>query len=99
MRIPVLIEPVASNGYRASTGQPLVMTAEGATRAEALEHLRQALQDHLKRGAEITSVELAPSEHPLAPYGGMFKDNPLFDAWQQAMAEYRQQAEQEPERS
>ena len=52
MRIPVLIEPVASNGYRASTGQPLVMTAEGTTPAEALEHLRQALHDRAAAGLE-----------------------------------------------
>jgi hypothetical protein len=33
----------------------------------------------------------------LAPYAGMFKDNPLFDAWQQAIADYRRQVDEEPE--
>src|SRR5438874_647334 len=94
MQIPVLIEPVASNGYRVTTGQPLALTAEGATRAEALQHLRDALQNRLGAGAEVVPLELDVAAHPLSPYAGMFKDNPLFDAWQQAMADYRQAEDQ-----
>ena len=95
--IPVLIERVDSNGYRVSTGQPLTLTAEGATREEALEHFRQALQTRLGDGAEIASVAVSATGHPLAAYAGMFKNNPLFDAWQQAIADYRQQADAEEE--
>src|SRR5262245_38815072 len=97
MQIPVLIEPVDSNGYRATIGPPLALTAEGVTREEALQRLRQAVQARLSTGAEVTSLEVAAGEHPLAAYAGMFKDNPLFDAWQQAMAEYRRQVDEEPE--
>jgi predicted RNase H-like HicB family nuclease len=97
MQIPVLIEPVKSNGYRVTTGQPLTLTAEGATREEALEQLRQAVQARLSSGAEIASIEVSAPAHPLAPYAGMFKDNPLFDAWQQAIADYRRQVDEEPE--
>jgi hypothetical protein len=28
-------------------------------------------------------------------FAGMFKDNPLYDAWQQAIVEYRRQREEE----
>jgi predicted RNase H-like HicB family nuclease len=97
MQIPVLIEPVQNNGYRATTGLPLVVSAQGATREEALLHLQQALQTRLSNGTELTAVEVA-TEHPLARFAGMFKDNPLFDEWQQAIAEYRQQVEDDPER-
>jgi hypothetical protein len=97
MQIPVLIEPIDNNGYRVTTGQPLALTAEGATREEALGQLRQAWQNRLRAGAEITPFEVSATEHPLAPYAGMFKDNPLFDAWQQAIADYRRQAEEEAE--
>src|SRR6266404_4621428 len=98
MQIPVLIEPIPSNGYRATTGLPLVVSAEGATREEALLHLQQAVQSRLSDGAEIAAVEIATKEHPLARFAGMFKDNPLFDEWQQAIADYRQQVEDDPER-
>lgn len=91
MQIPILIEPVNSTGYRVTTGQPLALTVEGATREEALQQLRQALQTRLRAGAEIATLEVSVGEHPLAPYAGMFKDNPLFDAWQQAIADYRQE--------
>jgi predicted RNase H-like HicB family nuclease len=97
MQIPILIEPVSGNGYRVTTGQPLTLSAEGATREEALRQLHQALQARLSTGAEITCLEVSAAEHPLAPYAGMFKDNPLFDAWQQAIAEYRHQVDGEQE--
>src|SRR5690349_19395676 len=94
MQIPVLIERMGNNGYRVTTGQPLSLTAEGATREEALGHLRQSLQNRLSAGAEIALVDLSGPANPLAPYAGMFKENPLFDAWQQAIAEYRQADEE-----
>jgi hypothetical protein len=99
MQIPVLIEPIESNGYRVTTGQPLALTAEGATRDEALGQLRERLQLRLSAGAEIALVEVSPPAHPLAPYAGMFKDNPLFDAWQQAIDDYRRQVDEETEGS
>jgi predicted RNase H-like HicB family nuclease len=97
MQIPVLIEPLETNGYRATTGLPLVVSAEGATREEALLHVQEALQTRLSEGAEIAPLEV-PLQHPLARFAGMFKDNPLFDEWQQAIADYRQQVEDDPER-
>jgi predicted RNase H-like HicB family nuclease len=97
MHIPVLIEPVDNNGYRVTTGQPLGLAAEGATREEALEQFRQALTTRLQSGAELALVEVPVAEHPLASYAGMFKDNPLFDAWQQAIDDYRRHRDAEPE--
>ena len=95
MQIPVLIETVGNHGYRVTTGLPVAMSAEGATREEALDHLRLAMNARLSAGAEIIPLELASPEHPLAPYAGMFKDNPLFESWQQAIADYRRQADEE----
>ena len=56
MQIPVLIEPVKANGYRVTTGQPLDVTAEGATREEALERLRQVLQARLDSARRLPSL-------------------------------------------
>jgi hypothetical protein len=69
------------------------LTAEGATREEAVAQLRQAWQSRLQSGVEMALVDLALPAHPLAAYAGRFHDNPLLDAWQQAVAAYRQQAE------
>ncbi len=93
MEIAVLLERVAGNGYRATSGQPLAFTAEGETREEALKQLQAAVQSRLTAGAEITPLELNTAKRSLAAGAGMFKDNPLFDEWQTAMAEYRRQVE------
>ncbi len=44
MQIPVLIEPVAGNGFRATGGEPIALMGEGATPEEALGKLKQSLQ-------------------------------------------------------
>ena len=97
MQIPVLIEPVGTQGYRVSTGQPLGLSAEGATREEAMDHLRLAMNARLSEGAEIATLELTHPEHSLNRYAGMFKDNPLFQSWQQAIVDYRRQADEAAE--
>jgi predicted RNase H-like HicB family nuclease len=97
MHIPVLIQPVAGNGYRATGGQPFGFSAEGATRDEALQKLQLTIQDQLGTGAEIVSLEVPGVEHPLARFAGMFKDDPLFDEWQAAIAEHRRQADEDPD--
>src|SRR5207302_6462093 len=98
MQIPVLIEPVAGNGYRARGGEPLGLTAEGPTRELALAGLKEQLQARLRTGAEIVSLELAPEPHPLAVFVGMFKDDPMLEEWKLAMAEYRRKIDEYPNR-
>ena len=97
MQIPVLIEPVAGNGYRARGGEPLALTADGATPAEALARLRQLLQERLQGGSRLVSLDLSSEENPWRNMAGMFQDDPLFDDWQQAIADYRQQVEEDPD--
>ena len=95
MQIAVLVEPVNGTGYRATSGQPLAFTAEGVTREDALRQLQDAVQNRLNAGAEIMPLELDAKKNSLASYAGMFKNNPLFDEWQAAIAEYRRQVENE----
>src|SRR6266404_4026025 len=89
MQIPVLIEPVGGNGYRARGGEPLALTAEGPTREAALARLKEQLQSRLQSGTEIVPVELVAEPHPLAEFVGIFRDDPMLDEWKQTMAEYR----------
>jgi predicted RNase H-like HicB family nuclease len=51
MEVPVVIERVAGNGYLAKMGEPLPMSAAGASRDEtlrSLEQVRPALPAALK---------------------------------------------------
>ncbi len=95
MRLPVFIEPVANNGYRARGACDL--SAEGATPAEALGNLQKLIDARLKDGASITSLDVPSQENPWQQFAGMFKDDPLFDDWQKAIADYRRQVDEDPD--
>jgi hypothetical protein len=99
MEIPVLIEPVAGNGYVAKTGEPLLLRAEGATRDEAMKNLRQLLAQRVSQGVEVTQVTVPDTGfgNPWIEFAGMFKDDPYFDEWQEAIAENRRKADQDPD--
>src|SRR5438876_1186813 len=96
MLIPVLIERVKGNGYRARGKEPFAVSAKGATREEALAKLRAKIQTRLKNGTEIVGLEVGPQPHPWMEVAGMFKDAPWIDDWVESMAEYRQQVETTP---
>ena len=98
MQIPILIERVAGNGYRANSGQPLDLTAEAPTREEALAKIKEQLEDRLRNGTEIVPLDMAPPKHPWMEFAGMFKDDPLLDEWKEAMAEYRRQVDADLDR-
>ena len=98
MQIPILVERIAGNGYRARGTEPFGLCGEGATREEAVAKLRELLQARLRGGAELISLELAPEPHPWMEFAGMFKDDPQIDEWVQSMADYRQQVEDDPNR-
>lgn len=53
MQIPVLVERVKGNGYRARGTEPFAVSAKGATRAQALGKLRAKIQAKLKKGLEL----------------------------------------------
>jgi hypothetical protein len=97
MKIPVLLEQVKGNGYRARGTEPFAISARGSTRQEALAKLRAKIETRLKNGTEIVGLEVGPEPHPLAEFAGMFKDDPLFDDWQKAIAEYRRQVDDDPD--
>jgi hypothetical protein len=95
MQIPVLIEPIANNGYRARGGEPLAITAEGDTREEALANLARELQARLSRGGIIVPLDLPVDQHPLAEFVGMFKDDPLIKEWKKSMKAYRRKRDKD----
>ncbi len=97
MRIPVVVEPTSENRFRASSGDPLRLQAEASTREEAVQKLRELVHGRMKAGVQIVSLDLGAASHPLAPFAGMLKDDPLLEPWKQAVSEYRSERENDPE--
>jgi hypothetical protein len=99
MDIPVLLEPLDSRGYRATSLVPTRLVAEGASREEALAQLRQLVQSQFAQG-ELVHLEVPmPGEsHPWKSLAGIWKDHPDVDEFVQNMREYRQQVDADPER-
>jgi predicted RNase H-like HicB family nuclease len=97
MQIPVVIERVKGNGYRARGNEPFALSAKGATREEALAKLRAKIQTRLKKGTEIIGLELGAEPHPWMEFAGMFKDDPWIEDWKQSIEEYRQKVDDDPD--
>ena len=56
------------------------------------------IDKRMARGAIVVPLEITPTEdHPWIQGAGMFRDNPLFDKWQEAISEYRRQVDQDAE--
>ena len=100
MTIQVLIEPVATHGFRATSGEPIPLTVEAPTREEALAKLKKRLQARLKKnGAELVPLDLALEPHPWKKFAGMFDPkDPLVKEWKRQMATNRRKREADPDR-
>lgn len=95
MQIPVVVERVKGNGYRARSAEPVAISARGTTRDKALAKLREKIQAKLKNGAELVALEVSPQRHPLAEYAGMFKNDPEFEDVLKIMAENRRRMDED----
>src|SRR5437868_4436360 len=97
MQIAVLLEKVAGKGYRARGGEPFALTAEGATREQALAKLRELIADKLRAGAEVVALEI-PAVHPaLRTAGRLDPNDPMVQEWLEIMAENRRKADEDPD--
>jgi predicted RNase H-like HicB family nuclease len=97
MQIAVVVEPLASNGYRARGAEPLGLSADGATREEAVAKLKAQLEERLRAGTVIVPLEVPVEPHPLARFAGMFRDDPDFQEVQQIIAENRRTMDEDPD--
>jgi hypothetical protein len=93
MEIPIVVEPLQGSGFRASSGVLLGLESEAPTREEAVEKLRDLIDGRLNAGVEIRELEVGGTRHPLAPFAGTLKDDPLLQPLKDAIAEYRQTRE------
>ena len=97
MQIPVLIEPMARNRYRARGMEPFAVSAKGATREEALAKLRAKIESRLKKGAEVVRLEVGAPLDPWMEFAGMFKDDPWIEDWKRSIEEYRKKVDEDPD--
>ena len=94
MKIPILIEPLPGDRYRATASEPFVGRVEAETPDAALAKLRALIADRLARGARIAEIELPQEPNPWLEGAAMLRDGPLFDNWQRAIAAYRRDSNQ-----
>ena len=99
MEIPVLVEPMDNNGYRARSGEPLVLEAHGATEDEAVANLKSLLASRMSAGMKVVAVEVPGTvENPWLKGAGIFEeDDPIVQVWIECMAERRRQEDAEPD--
>jgi hypothetical protein len=95
MQLTVLVERIDEQTYRAETAQPVSLATEGRTREEALERLRNLVQQRLQAG-EMVHLDLSDAAvaHPWVPYAGIWKNHPDIDALLDHIAEYRRQLDE-----
>jgi hypothetical protein len=96
--IPVLLEPIAGDGYRARGPEPLALTADGSTPEIALKRFQQLLQERLAAGLRIVAVPVPQTKGPLARYAGTLQaEDSLVQSWEESMAEYRRKVDTDPD--
>ena len=94
MELPVLVLPQPS-GFRASTGGPLDLTADGPTADAAVDALRAVVVAKMQTGTVRTlTVSDADFTGALARRIG---ESPLFEDWVRAVEEYRREHNTSPD--
>ena len=88
MELPVLVSPLPA-GFRAATGGPLDLTADGPTPDAAVDALRALLTAKLQ-GAQLRTVTVGDHASVLAA-ARRLGESPLFEEWVQAVEEYRRE--------
>ena len=96
MIFDVILFKQVDNGYIARPTFWPNEVAYGATEQEALDSVRLLIRDLLNR-TQFVQVEVdAPlTNHPWLAKAGIFADDPTWDSFQNAMAEYRRQLDDE----
>jgi hypothetical protein len=94
MTVQAFVERLGANRYRVSITQPLALFAEGNSREEAVERLRQLAKQRLAAG-ELLLLEL-PGESQANPWvetAGVWRDHPDMDEYVQNIRAYREQVD------
>jgi hypothetical protein len=92
MQIPILVEALGQDQYRAQAPAPFSVAAEGKSSAEAVQKLRAKIESEFSNGKQIVMLDLPiETENPWIQYAGHLKDETFLDDFQAGLAEYRRQ--------
>jgi hypothetical protein len=99
VEVPVIIETVTGNGYRATGagGLSVGLTAEGATEAEAIARLAELVRTRVNAGAKLKEVCVAADAAPWKQNAGYLRDEPMYELWREAMEENRRKLDEDPD--
>ena len=89
MKIPVLIEVTQDHRFRATGGEPFATAVEADIPEAALDKMRRGILERMAQGGRIAALDLPGGPNPWHQVFGMFRDDPLFDEWQQAISDNR----------
>lgn len=98
MQYQVFIQSQADHSYVAAViGMPDCIV-EGQTKEEAIAKVKAALEARLAQG-EVVTIEVEPpnepESHPLLKHFGRFRDDSTFEDFQEKVAEYRRQLDED----
>lgn len=89
MKIPVLIEATEDQRFRATGGGPFASSVEADTPKAALDEMKNRIIGCFERGGRIEVVDVPDGSNPWQEGFGMFRDDPLYDDWQEAIGDNR----------
>ena len=90
MEIPVLVEPLPNNRFRARCGEPFALSAEGDTHAEAMKCLDSLVNQRLANGAKLQLIRVdALPDNPWKSLAGVWTDDREIDEWKRLVADNR----------
>ena len=92
MEIPVLVEP-SPTGFRAVTGAPLDLSADGPTADAAMSTLRTLVAARLRAG-QLRTLTVTDVDAILAAARAV-GENPLFEEYVKSIEEYRRERDAE----
>jgi hypothetical protein len=93
MEMPILIEPLPDRaGFVARLGNPFQLSAEAATREEALQKLALMLCQRLQAGTQVAALPIPQSAS--LPGSGWMPDDELAREWRDAVQQYRDEYDQ-----
>lgn len=95
MEVPVLVEPVPA-GFRAATGTPVPLSADGPSADAAVAALHTLLADRLRAGGRLRTLTVSDADAITAAARAV-GENPLFGEWVQAIDDYRKAANTVPD--
>jgi predicted RNase H-like HicB family nuclease len=98
MTYKVLVTKQHDSRYTARALVLPEVVASGTTEAEAVDHLREALAD-LQTRSRVVDVDLPMPDlaqgNPWLRFAGMWADDPDWDLFQNAVAEYRREIDEQ----